>query len=82
MLNSTFYLQIKGCAIGTVCPAAYANIFMAGFEQKYNYPLRKDKSILFLRFIDDIFMVWTISDKQLKHFMRELNQKHPSIKFD
>ena len=82
VFNSTFYLQIKGCAIGTICPAAYASIFMAGFEQKYIYPLRKDKSILFLPFIDEIFMVWTISDKQLKHFMRELNQKHLSIKFD
>ena len=27
-------------------------------------------------------MVWTKSEKQLKDFMSELNQKHPSIKFD
>ena len=27
-------------------------------------------------------MVWTKSEKQLKGFMSELNQKHPSIKFD
>ena len=27
-------------------------------------------------------MVWTKSQKQLKDFMSELNQKHPSIKFD
>ena len=31
--------------------------------------------------IDDVFMVWTKSEKQLKDFMSELNQKHP-IKFD
>ena len=55
---------------------------MAENEQKYIYPLIKDKSILFLRYIDDIFMVWTKSEKQLKDFMSELNQKHPSIKFD
>ena len=60
----------------------YANIFMAEFEQKYIYPLAKDKSILFLRYIDDIFRLWTKSEKQLKDFMNELNQKHPSIKFD
>ena len=64
------------------CAPAYANIFMAEFEQKYIYPLTKDKSILFLRYIDDIFMIWTKSEKQLKDFMSELNQKHPSIKFD
>ena len=67
--------------MGTICAPAYANIFMAEFEQKYVYPLIKDKSILFLRYIDDIFMVWTKSEKQLKDFMSELNQKHP-IKFD
>ena len=82
VFNSKFYLQIKGCAMGTICAPAYANIFMAEFEQKYVYPLIKDKSILFLRYIDDIFMVWTKSEKQLKDFMSELNQKHPYIKFD
>ena len=63
--------------MGTICAPAYANIFMAEFEQKYIYPLRKDKLILFLRYTDDIFMIWTKSEKQLKDFMSELNQKHP-----
>ena len=54
--------------MGTVCAPAYANIFMAECEQKYIYPLIKDKSILFLCYIDDIFMVWTKSEKQLKDF--------------
>ena len=82
VFNSKFYLQIKGCAMGTICAPAYANIFMAEFEQKYAYPLIKDRLILFLRYIDDTFTVWTKSEKQLKDFMSELNQKHPSIKFD
>ena len=68
--------------MGTICAPAYANIFMAEFEQKYVYPLIKDKSILFLCYIDDIFIVWTKSEKQLKDFMSELNQKHPSVNFD
>ena len=63
--------------MGTIGTPAYANIFMAEFEQKYIYLLIKDKSILFLRYIDDIFMVLTKSEKQLKDFMSELNQKHP-----
>ena len=68
--------------MGKICAPAYANIFMGEFEQKYMYPLIKDKSILFLRYIDDILVVWIKSEKQLKNFMSELNQKHPSIKFD
>ena len=67
--------------MGTICAPAYANIFMAEFEQKYVYLLINDKSILFLRYID-IFMVWTKSEKQLKDFLSELNQEHPSVKFD
>ena len=68
--------------MGTICPPVNAIIFMAEFEQKYIYPLIKDKSILFLRYIDDIFMVWIKPKKQLKDFMNELNQKHSSIKLD
>ena len=33
--NSKFYLQLKGCAMVAICAPAYANIFMAEFEQKY-----------------------------------------------
>ena len=57
-----------------ICVPAYANIFMAEFEQKYIYPL--------IRYVDDTFMEWTKSKKQLKGFMNELNQKHTSIKFE
>ena len=75
VFNSKFDLQIKGCAMGTICAPAYANIFMAEFEQKYIYPLIKDKSFFFLCYIDDMFMVRTKSEKQLRDFMSELNQK-------
>ena len=54
--------------MGTNCAPAYANIFVAEFEQKYVYQLIKDKSILFLCYVDDIFMVWAKSEKQLKDF--------------
>ena len=68
--------------MSTICAPAYANIFIAEFEQKYVCPLLKDKSILLLHYIDDIFMVWTKFVKQLKYILSELNQKHHSIKFD
>ena len=68
--------------MGIIWAPAYENIFMVGFEQKYIYPLIKDKSILFFRYIGDTFVVWPKSEKQLNNFMSEHNQKHPSIKFD
>ena len=47
-----------GCAMGTICAPSYANIFMANFEAKHIYPYIKEKSLLYLRYIDDIFMIW------------------------
>ena len=40
------------------------------------------KTLLYLRFIDDIFMIWTKSEKDLTEFLNELNTKHTSIKFE
>ena len=76
------YLQIKGCAMGTICAPSYANIFMDHLERKFIYPLIKTFSLIYLRFIDDIFFIWTGSKTDLEKFLNALNTKHPSIKFD
>ena len=76
IFNSKLYLQIKGCAMDTICAPAYTNIFMAYFEDKFIYPLIDAKTLLYLRFIDDIFMIWTKSEKDLIEFLNELNTKH------
>ena len=68
--------------MGTICAPAYANTFMAYFEEKFIYPLIDAKTLLYLRFIDDIFMIWTKSEKDLIEFLNELNTKHTSIKFE
>ena len=82
IFNSKFYLQIKVCAMGTICAPSYVNIFISEFEEKHIYLLIKNKSVIYLRYIDDIFMVWIKSESELRHFMNEINQKHQSIKFD
>ena len=52
-----FCLKVKGCAMGVICAPVYVNIFMAEFKQKYIYPFIQNKSIFFLLYIDDIFIV-------------------------
>ena len=37
---------------------------------------------MFLRFIDDTFMIWTGSEEKLLDFISNWNKKHPSIKFE
>ena len=53
--------------MGTALAPNYANIFMDKFETKAleNYSL---KPLLWKRFIDDIFMVWSHGEDQLNHF--------------
>ena len=82
IFNCKNYLQIKGCAMGTICAPSYASIFMDHFERKFIYPFIKTFSLIYLRFIDDIFFIWASSKTDLKNFLNELNTKHPSIKFE
>ena len=55
---------------------------MYEFEERYIYSLIKNKSSSYLRFIDNIFMVWTKSENELKSFIHEKNKKNHSVKFD
>ena len=81
IFNRIHYLQIKGCAMGTKCAPCYANLFMGEFEEKFIYPRIKEKSLIYLRYIDDIFMVWTGTIDQLTNFKESINLTHDSIKF-
>ena len=53
---------------------------MYEFEERYIYPILKNKSSSYLRFIDNIFMVWIKSENELKSFINEI--KRSFIKFD
>ena len=48
----------------------------------YIYPYIKNKSILHLRYIDDIFMIWTGTKQELLMFLGKLNSKLKTIKFE
>ena len=37
--------------MGTICVSSYANIFMSEFEEKYIYPLIRNKSVIYLHYI-------------------------------
>ena len=82
IFNGINYLQKIGVAMGTKCAPTYANIFMGDFEEKYIYPFLGQCSTLYLRFIDDIFMIWNGSQDELNTFIETLNQQHNTIKFD
>ena len=82
IFNGVNYLQTLGCAMGTICAPSYANIFMGRFEETQIYPRIVNKTRIFLRYIDDLFFIWKGTEAGLKTFLNEINQVHPTIKFD
>ena len=77
--NDQHYLQIGGTAMGTALAPNYANLFMDRFETKALENWDK-KPLIWLRFIDDIFMIWTHGE-ELQKFFKYLNSIYEKIKF-
>ena len=76
------YLQKKGCAMGTKCAPSYANVFMGWFEEKFIFSLLTNLSDFYLRFIDDIFLIWNSTKTEIDNFLKQFNERHPRIKFE
>lgn len=64
--------------MGTRVSPTFANIFMANFEGEhvYAYPHQPTS---WLRFIDDIFMLWDHGHIHLNNFFQHINQVHHQI---
>ena len=78
--NGKNYLQVGGTAMGTRVAPTLANLFMGYFEEKFVYT-QKFQPKLWVRFIDDIFVIWTHGAEKLHSFIANLNNAHHSIKF-
>nr|XP_048677943.1 uncharacterized protein LOC125623125 isoform X1 [Caretta caretta] len=72
------YLQISGTAMGTHMAPQYANIFMADLEQRF-LSSRPLTPLLYLCYIDDIFIIWTHGKEALEEFHHDFNNFHPTI---
>ena len=55
---------------------------MGMFEENYIYPLIEKMPKFYLRLIDDIFFIWTGTTDQLMKCKQQINEFHPSTKFD
>ena len=75
MFNYTNYLQANQCAI-------VIHQYIYGPFWKFMYPFIKGFSLIYLRFIDDIFCISAGNRKDLMKFLNELNAKQKSIKFE
>ena len=66
--NGDHYLQTGRTAMGTAVATNYGNMCMDRFETKAlnNWPL---KPMVWLRFIDDVIMIWTHGKDKLHEFI-------------
>ncbi|XP_065445349.1 uncharacterized protein LOC135982467 isoform X2 [Chrysemys picta bellii] len=76
--GDNLYLQVSGTAMGTRMAPQYANIFMADLEQRF-LSSRPLVPLLYLRYIDDIFIIWTHGKEALEEFHLDFNNFHPTI---
>ena len=78
--NDRVFLQKLGTAIGTKFAPAYANLFMNRLEERLLDSWDK-KPLVLMRYMDDIFVIWTHGEDCLQEFISYLNSSHRTIKF-
>ena len=78
--NENHYLQTLGTAIGTKMTHSYANFFMDRLERRL-LSQAQVKPYIWLRYIDDVFMVWTGIELELVEFLNYTNEAHDTSKF-
>lgn len=76
--NDKYYLQVKGTAMGKKFAPAYANIFIAEWEEKALFKAHQ-KPAHYYRFLDDIWGVWTNTKEEFYSFVDLLNGINTSI---
>ena len=78
--NGDFKKQISGTAIGTKFALPYACIFMDDLETKF-LQSQSLQPLVWFRYIDDIFFIWTHGNDKLEKFLDDLNSFDNNVKF-
>ena len=71
---------MQGTAMGTKMAPKYTNIFKHQLQTKLMSQSSK-KTLQYLHYIDDIWMVWTHGKDTLLELIDNANRLHPTIKF-
>ena len=79
--NNELYSQEVGAPMGSPPVPDYANLFMANRIDKeiWNILTRNQALKFFKRFLDDIFIIYSGSTKQLHTLFGEINAINPTI---
>ena len=71
--------QKSGTAIGTRFAPTYASTVMDEIETNF-LDTQKIKLLVWFRYIDDVFFIWTHGKEKLEELLKDFNNYHPNIK--
>ena len=74
------YEQKEGAAMGSPLSPVLANIFIEMFEEEA-IDSAAHKPSLWVRYVDDTFVIWPYDRGKLQDFLSHLNNRQESIKF-
>ena len=77
---SLYFQQVKGTAMGAAFSPTIANIFMS-VTLSHFLATQVRKPLLLVRYIDDIFMIWTYGETHLTRLLHDLNNFSPTLKY-
>ena len=79
-LAGDHFVQVHGTAMGTRMAPSGACLFMGRLEEQLLATAPKTP-LIWLRYIDDVFLIWTHGEEELDRFILHCNAKHHTIKF-
>ncbi|CAJ0955116.1 unnamed protein product [Ranitomeya imitator] len=83
IFKEIIYLQNQGTAMGAAFAPSYANLFLGAWERNifFSRPIAFIEKVLFwVRFIDDIFLIWQGTEQDLLAFLDILNDNEINVR--
>jgi hypothetical protein len=79
-VDDGFYQQKAGMAMGSSLSPVVSNIYMEHFEQ-LALDSAQDEQSLWLRYVDDTFIIWPHGAEKIGNFLTHLNSLRSAIQF-
>ena len=75
------YMQVDGASMGSPLASILADIFMTHIEQQLEQYDHKNKIKIYLRYVDDTFIIINGKESDVKTLTDCFNELHPKLKF-
>lgn len=84
IFQDKIFKQTKGCAMGACYSPSYAGLFVGKWEEDFVFNCEMNMFLKYIvwwrRYIDDVCLIWSGSETELKEFHTFLNSINSNIK--